>query len=267
MKYLQISGLLAIEAFLKPSWAFYHLLGFIDQRCLIKFHQKCRTKLNQYFRSLDDVISLVGNIDRNTVHKKMECISIFNARYESDLSGTGISVQNDASRELQLLVFLLTSFLQPEAVVEVGVGRGATTRSILQALKENGKGHLYSIEFPALRPHYTKDVGGLVPVELRDRWTLILGPSQHHLPLLLQKLERVSLFVHDGAHSYHIQRQDYLCAIHHLALGGVLVSDDINNDSFLQVTEENKMIPFLVKQTKGDPIGVSVKPGGKVKLS
>lgn len=259
--YAQTGLLLALEALQKPSWAYYHLWGHIDERLLLRFHRVDDNKRRANLRSLNEAICLVTEGDATVFARLSE--RFLSPAPASEVSRQGppspIPVQSEAALELQQLVFCLTSLLRPDKVVEVGVGRGATTRAILTALKENQKGHLYSIDFPALRPGYAQDIGVLVSETLRAQWTLILGPSQRELQRLLSTIGRIELFVHDGAHSYYVQRADYRAAVSHLAPGGVLVSDDISNDSFLEVIEARGMRWLMIEQPKQDPIGVAFR--------
>jgi len=258
--YAQTGLLLALEALQKPSWAYYHLLGHIDERLLLRFHRMDENGRHANLRSLNEALYLVTGGDATVfVQLSERFLSYSGQRGASAGTASPIPLQSEASLDLQQLVFCLTSLLRPDKVVEVGVGRGATTRAILMALKENQKGHLYSIDFPALRPGYAQDIGMLVTETLRDQWTLILGPSQRELQRLLPTLGRIELFVHDGAHSYYSQRADYEVAADYLAPGGVLVSDDVNNSSFLEVSRAKGMRALLMHQSKADPIGFAFK--------
>ena len=60
--------------------------------------------------------------------------------------------------------------LRPSVVVETGVGRGVTTRVILQALTRNGHGHLWSIDVPPLLERGLADeTAAVVPASETDR--------------------------------------------------------------------------------------------------
>ncbi len=258
--YIQTGLLLALEALQRPSWAYHHLWGHIDERLLLRFHRMDDNGQRLNLRSLNEVLCLITEGDATVFARLTEQFSsYFGQRADSAKASSPIPFQSEASLDLQQLVFCLTSLLRPDKVVEVGVGRGATTRAILMALKENQKGHLYSIDFPALREGYTQDIGMLVTESLRSQWTLILGPSQQELQRLLPTLGRIELFVHDGAHSYYAQRADYEAAADYLATGGVLVSDDVNNGSFLEVSRARAMRALLIRQSKADPIGFAFK--------
>ncbi len=137
-----------------------------------------------------------------------------------------------------LLVYLLIRALKPKVVVETGVATGESTSHILQALSDNGKGILYSIDMPFQWYISPKDTlwvdilpigeqpGYLVPDELRARWTLILGRSCEKLPPLLESLGEIDLFLHDSEHTYENMTFEFNCAWTHIRTGGFLVTDD-----------------------------------------
>src|SRR4051794_1951743 len=97
-------------------------------------------------------------------------------------------------------IYLLVRSLKPEVVVETGVCYGASSAYILQALKDNGRGELYSIDLGNSPDEPPNDY--FVPRPLRDRWHLIIGDSKDELPQLLERLGRIDLFHHDSLHTY-----------------------------------------------------------------
>ena len=61
---------------------------------------------------------------------------------------------------------------------------------------------MWSIDLaPLHRSDLDVEIGFVVPLERRDRWTLIEGSSRRKLPSLLEHLGTVDLFVHDSLHS------------------------------------------------------------------
>lgn len=146
----------------------------------------------------------------------------------------------------EVLLYVLTRRLLPEEIVETGVAQGVSSTFILEALEQNGGGHLTSVDLPNYDPEgyvyedegvrdpvYVKrdtGVGWLVPHELRKRWTLLLGPAERILPSLSAK---PSLFYHDSKHTYDHMKFEFEWAWTRLPIGGILVSDDISwNDAF-----------------------------------
>lgn len=258
---LEAVGVLAAEFVRKPAWGVYHLWGFIDQRLLMDRHQKLPRE--PHVRPLVETVANYCGVDVAAVREVVA---------EADRFLTGAAVNrgpdvrviggnSDASRELQNLLYAVTRLTKPRVVVEVGVGRGATTAVLLSALDANDHGHLHSIEFPSLRVGYSNEIGALVPEQLRSRWTLVWGPSQHILPRLLKTIGPVDLYVHDGGHTYYTQYPDFDNMAPHLAPGGLAVFDDVNNDAFLEIAEKRKMHWALVRQGKKDLAGMAIARG------
>lgn len=135
----------------------------------------------------------------------------------------------------------ITRAMKPAVVVETGVNSGGSSRVILDALRRNGSGRLYSIDLPYHAPWTTSDgrrdgshlpagltTGFLVPEYLRTAWTLIEGDAKVELPNLVSRLPPLDLFFHDSEHSFQHQSFEYQTAWPRLRSGGVLVSDDTN---------------------------------------
>ena len=104
-----------------------------------------------------------------------------------------------------------------------------TSRFILEALEINQKGRLWSIDKPPYNPQTRNEVGcALDNAQLRQRWTYIAGTSRRRLPALLKELQHVDLFIHDSLHSKRNVLFELETVWPYLALGGVMVVDDID---------------------------------------
>jgi predicted O-methyltransferase YrrM len=143
-------------------------------------------------------------------------------------------------------LYAMLRAVKPEVVVETGVANGFSTAFSLLALQANGTGHLHSIDLPReVGREYEpgtfyegegragipsgSEPGWLIPQELKERWTLILGRSQEELPPLLARLGSVDVFMHDSEHSFDCMWFEFNAAWPALRAGGVLVSDDVNS--------------------------------------
>jgi len=146
--------------------------------------------------------------------------------------------ENSLPRELyrypsRLLLYLIVRITKPTYVVETGVGGGYASAHILEAMRLNNHGHLYSIDYwrtynptyYALQPQLP--CGGLVPQHLRDRWILSLGGSETELPKLLLKLGSIDIFIHDSLHTKECTLYEYESTWNYIKEGGLLISHDI----------------------------------------
>jgi len=160
---------------------------------------------------------------------------------------------HSASPTLGRLCYLICRMLQPKVVVETGVAYGVTSSYILLALSENAKGTLHSIDLPPLARDAAKQVGRLVPVELRGRWKLTIGSARTELPRTIDRAGGLDIFVHDSLHTYRHMQWELGLALSRLRRGGALVADDIEGnrafeeaaahlsvDSWVAIQEEGK---------------------------
>jgi predicted O-methyltransferase YrrM len=95
------------------------------------------------------------------------------------------------------ITYLLLREARPETVVEIGTFHGWSTTWILQALKDNGTGHLYSYD---IVDHVTRNV----PERLSTgRWTFTQGDARENLEKIPDTAD--FLFI-DAAHSASFAR-------------------------------------------------------------
>ncbi|WP_405652005.1 class I SAM-dependent methyltransferase [Streptomyces sp. NBC_00019] len=95
------------------------------------------------------------------------------------------------------ITYLLLREARPETVVEIGTFHGWSTTWILQALRDNGTGHLYSYDI-------VDHVVGNVPAQLSTgRWTFTQGDARENLEKIPDTAD--FLFI-DAAHSASFAR-------------------------------------------------------------
>lgn len=144
------------------------------------------------------------------------------------------------------ILYIIVRIVKPLNVVETGVSRGVSSSYILQALEDNGKGELHSIDLPKLsekgqlKPEEEqiadslpekRESGWIIPQKLRKRWHLILGRSSDKLVPLLKKLGQVDIFLHDNLHTYDNMLWEYKTVWPFLRKGGVLLSHDVSENN------------------------------------
>lgn len=164
------------------------------------------------------------------------------------IDGTGFSAV--------ILLYVLCRIVKPETLIETGCCTGWTSALILAALNKNERGHLYTIDLPAMDGVNSMDwtlpqglpCGYLVPDEYKDRWQLILGDAKDELPKLLERVKKVDLFYHDSNHTYEHMIWEYRQVYPFMQKGSYLVSDDIGwNLSFKTFCLEKKLRPTIIR--------------------
>lgn len=100
---------------------------------------------------------------------------------------------------------------------------GFSSLAILLALEANDQGHLHSVDI-------SHDVGTLVPIELRDRWTIHINERglERGMKEIVAILPDVNFYYHDSGHSYLWQAFEYGIVAPRMAGGGIFLSDDVD---------------------------------------
>jgi len=133
------------------------------------------------------------------------------------------------------LLYLCVRSLKPSLVFETGTGAGFSTTYILQALKENDYGKLYSIDFFKEE----EECGWIIPTDLKNRWMLIKGSSGQVMHPLLSELGQIDVFVHDSDHSYENMINEFRTAWPYLRKGGIFLAHDVGrNDALFDFCDE-----------------------------
>jgi predicted O-methyltransferase YrrM len=165
--------------------------------------------------------------------------------HQAEVGGTGHSLGAIGYAEGTYL-YAVMRHVRPHVAVETGVANGFSTAFSLLALERNGEGHLHSVDLPReVGRDYEagafyegegragipsgSEPGWLIPPELKERWTLVLGRTQDELPPLLERLGTIDSFMHDSEHSFDCMWFEFNAAWPRLRAGGVLVSDDVNS--------------------------------------
>ncbi len=189
-----------------------------------------------------------------------ECLWDQLGRELGDNRGRGSGL--DADRALAECLWCLVGHLQPRAVVETGVARGISSRIIIEGLRTQGFGHLWSVDLPPLRDPWFAQVATAVPPKLRDNWTYLQGDSIRLLPRMLRQAAPVDLFLHDSVHDERYMTFEIEHALGALRSGGVLVVDDITaSNSFASAVTASGIVRSWVcpHENKESSFGIAVK--------
>jgi len=193
--------------------------------------KKSRINIAKQRNDLLRFLSNVFNVDAQGIYTKY-VNSDFKSWYDSrnseliEIEGaTGTASDFDCDT-----LYLLVRSLKPRIIIETGVLYGGSSSHILEAIRENGFGRLYSIDLPNYEQSLPKDF--LVRRTAKHNWELIVGDVRLELPKLLRKIGPIDLFFHDSEHSFDHMLWEYETARKHLLSNGVLVSHDVLSAPF-----------------------------------
>jgi len=156
------------------------------------------------------------------------------------------------------LLYFLVRATCPAVVVETGVAAGFSTRAILSAIGANGRGHLYSSDFPYFRMnHPEKLIGYVVEDELKHNWELFLHGDSANLDLILPKAGLISLLHYDSDKSYGGRRLVMQKMSERLTPDAIIIMDDIQDNFFFRDYVLRTGIPFRVFEFQGKFVGVA----------
>ncbi len=172
--------------------------------------------------------------------------------YGYDLMKGGISEAGNISLIERRILFVLCRLSKPDIVLETGVANGISSAYILEALEDNERGKLSSIDLPsvALTTIFHRNVGWIVPEQLRYRWNLTLGKSSKILPTMLLKLQKIDFFFHDSNHSYNNMMFELKTTWPFIRDGGIVACDDaVERDAFLDFSDSVRLKPVIFDGT------------------
>lgn len=137
---------------------------------------------------------------------------------------------SDAERLLCGAVWCVALHTRPEVVIETGVGHGVTSRIVLEALRQNDFGQLWSIDLPFPFDHRLHaETGAAVTDACRSRWHYLEGSSRRRLPPLLAEVGHVDQFIHDSLHTAKNTVFEMEQVASAMAPGGAMLVDDIGS--------------------------------------
>jgi hypothetical protein len=138
-------------------------------------------------------------------------------------------VYSDGDSSLCQAAWCTVLHTRPEVVIETGVARGVTSRIVLEALRQNARGHLWSIDLPyPFDPQLHAQTGIAVTDNCRARWSYVRGSSRQRLRPLVARVGHVAVFIHDSLHTARNTTFEMNQVASAMTPGGVMLIDDIS---------------------------------------
>lgn len=156
------------------------------------------------------------------------------------------------------LIYEACEFTKAKNVLETGVAYGWSSLSALKSLEKRG-GTLYSSDMPYLSQDGDQFVGCVVPENLKKNWKLYRFADRESLPKIFSEQQEFDVVHYDSDKAYSGMSWAYSQLYPRLRMGGVFISDDINdNSAFQDFCEKNNIQPTVVDY-EGKYIGIFIK--------
>ena len=154
------------------------------------------------------------------------------------------------------ILYSLIRRYKPKHLIETGIAHGYSATVILSAMKKNNLGTLTSVDNSDIIKFFgnEKDIGWLVPDELRSNWEIKIGLTKDVLPNLNTEFDA---FYHDSDHSEANMLFEFRWADEHLKPNGLMISDDIDlNNAWKIFNQQHRNYRQIIKSAT---TGVSIK--------
>ena len=156
------------------------------------------------------------------------------------------------------LLYFLTRYLGPKNVLETGVAAGFSSYAILSALKKNGKGILYSSDFPYFRiKDPEKYIGIVVEENLRKNWNLFIEGDENNLPKIFKRVNKIDIFSYDSDKTYSGRSKTLKKVSKFLTKNSIIIMDDIQDNSFFyDYIKENDISDWKIFEFNNKYLGI-----------
>lgn len=145
------------------------------------------------------------------------------------------------------LIYYIIDFFKSKKIIETGVAYGWSTLAILLSISKRDGAKLISIDMPYPGLNNSKYVGCVIKDALKDKWHLIRDADKYALTKALGQFAQVDLCHYDSDKYYSGRMWAYLKMWKALKKGGVLISDDIeNNLAFKEFSDSVDRKPIIV---------------------
>lgn len=218
------------------------------------------------FRKLIHNLELTKKINISELKKIQKKFKKFNKGYLKKLEKLPINAGD--LRYNSFTLFLITSLIKPESIIETGVANGKSTTNFLYAISESKNSKLISIDKYENNPKklalgrkkgralpwsYNKlKPGYLIPRSLKKKWKLYIGDSFKVLKKLKAKgFKRPDIFFHDSLHSKkHTFNEIKIILSMKSDKETFLIIDDVDKGSglaFKEILKKNNITGYVFK--------------------
>lgn len=236
-----------VQVLAKKLYRRYH-----DQRGQITSEQN----LDWIKANLQDFPSIARQIDCDLWNQTEEFGRRLRVRARETLGGQRIARAGEA---FYSLLYFVTRHMVPECIIETGVAAGYSSQAFLEGIKHNGKGRLFSTDFPLFRnqdPEHA--IGILVDEHLKEFWELHTEGDEVGLRSIVKTVSAVDVFHYDSDKSYAGRASAVSVVKPRLHPRSIFIMDDIQDNSwFHDYVKMEQRDDFATFQFSGKYIGLA----------
>jgi predicted O-methyltransferase YrrM len=233
----------------------------VNRKLLDPRHKKRLGEYGQYIVSFEEGISIATQVDLLKVREVATEKEWVWATIDAQKRATELSIPYLAGAGFVHLCYTLCRLLKPDVTIETGVAYGWTAMFILSALEKNEKGRLHSIDLPAFAFGSCAWSGSVIPDRLKARWLLHVGSQARLLPRIFSTHSSIDFFHYDSDKTYQGMITTFRSVWPRMSSGGLMISDDLDNDAFIDFAESEGIHPIVViKPTDMQRVGLLVHP-------
>lgn len=145
------------------------------------------------------------------------------------------------------LLYDSVRLLGARRVIETGVAYGWSSYAILAAQADITDKSLVSVDMPYPRRGGESSVGIVVPDELRGNWHIVREPDRNGIPKAISRIGgRIDLCHYDSDKSWWGRNYAFTKLWNALEIGGLFISDDIQDNMYFAEFVSAKKMPFAV---------------------
>lgn len=156
-----------------------------------------------------------------------------------------------------VFLYFLTRLKKPSCVVETGVAAGFSSSAFLNAMDENGNGHLYSSDFPYFRIENPEQyIGILVEEKLKKRWSLLIDGDKNNIPIIKRGLNSIDILHYDSDKSYEGREYVFNSLREQIHGDSIIIYDDIEDNNHFYDLSKRLNRKCIVFEFEGKHVGV-----------
>jgi predicted O-methyltransferase YrrM len=206
--------------------------------------------------NLQDFPSLARQINRELWEETEEFGRKLEVRASEILKGKQIARAGGA---FYPCLYFLTRHMAPECIVETGVAAGYSSQALLEGIKHNGKGRLFSTDFPLFRDDDpVHAIGILIDEHLKEFWELHAEGDDLGLPSIVKKIHGVDIFHYDSDKTYAGRALAFSVVKSKLRPDSIFIMDDVQDNSwFHDYVKTEQRTDFAIFQFMGKYVGLA----------